>query len=197
MRSVWRDAGAANGMIAEAELTHRLGIEQISSIKNDRRNHSLLYQNKIDIREFAPFRGNNQRFGTIDRFESRSCEGNALDSFHPACLFHTFWIVCGDVRAFAQKIRHQLNRDRGANVVGVRFEREAPDGDFLFAQDPQRFSYDFEKTLFLRRINPLHFLEQVKRNTKLFAYQCAGPFQFRRRLFRHRRHSPHKWPKRH
>ncbi len=168
MRSVWRDAGATDGMIAEAELAHRLGIKQISSIKDDRRNHSFFYQSKIDIGEFAPFRGNNQCFGAVDRFESRSCERDALDGLHLACPFHTFWIVGGDTRAFAQKIGHQLNRDRGTNIVGVRFEREPPDSDFLFAQNPKRFAYDFEKTLFLRRVYPLHFLEQIKRHTKLF-----------------------------
>ena len=53
-------------MIAETELAHRLGIKQISPVKDDRRGHFALYHSKIDIGEFAPFRRDDQRFGAIE-----------------------------------------------------------------------------------------------------------------------------------
>src|ERR1043166_4988454 len=59
------NAHAANGMIVEPELGHRIRIKQVSSIKEDWRGHFFLNQGKIDIGEFAPFGRDNQGFGTV------------------------------------------------------------------------------------------------------------------------------------
>ena len=64
----------------------------------------------------------------------------ARDRFHFARFLHAFRIVGGDVRAFAQHVGYEIDRDRGANVVGVRFEGQAPDRDLLVPQDPERIA---------------------------------------------------------
>src|SRR6202043_2984728 len=70
----WKDAGAADRMIMEAELAHRLGLQQVSSIEYDRRCHPLFDRGKIDIGKFTPFRRNHERFGTVDGFQCRRRE---------------------------------------------------------------------------------------------------------------------------
>ena len=57
-----------------------------------------------------------------------------------ARFLHSFRIVNGDVRAFAQHVGHKIDRDRRTDVVGVGFECQSPDRDFFVAQDPERFA---------------------------------------------------------
>ena len=60
--------------------------------------------------------------------------------FHLARLLHSLRIVDGDLRAFAQHVGDKIDRDRGTDVVRVRFKGEPPDRDFFFAQNPERFA---------------------------------------------------------
>ena len=66
MRSYSR---AADGIVMESKLGHRLGIEQIAPVENDRRRHFFLCDGQIDVGEFGPLRGNNQSLGPFHRFE--------------------------------------------------------------------------------------------------------------------------------
>ena len=81
----------------------------------------------------------------------------AID-LHFARLFHPFRIVGRDLRSFAQHVGHELDRDRGTNVVGVGLKGQPPDGDLLVAQDPERIANHLEEAILLRRVDPLHFL---------------------------------------
>src|SRR6202171_3215423 len=67
--SARKDAGAADGMIMEAELAHRFGIQQVSPVEYDRRCHPLLDRGKIHIGKLTPFSGNHERLGAVDRFQ--------------------------------------------------------------------------------------------------------------------------------
>src|ERR1700736_6892870 len=67
--SARKDAGATDRMIMEAELAHRLGIQQVSAVEYDRRCHPLFDRGKIDIRKLIPFGGDDERFRAVDGFQ--------------------------------------------------------------------------------------------------------------------------------
>src|SRR5207237_8803862 len=63
------DASAADRMVAEPELGHCVGIEQISAVENNRRSHFFLNDSQVDIRELFPFGCNHQRLGIFNCFQ--------------------------------------------------------------------------------------------------------------------------------
>ena len=73
------------------------------------------------------------------------------------------------MRAFSQEIGHEIDRHRAAHVIRVGLKGETPDSDFFLAQNPERISDRFKEALFLPAINALHFLQQIKWHTQLFA----------------------------
>ena len=102
-----------------------------------------------------------ERLRAFHRFQRGFCELRSGDRFDFARFFHSFRIVGGHLRSFAQHVGDQIDRDRGADVVGIGLEGEAPDRDFLVAQNPERFAHRFQEPLLLRRVDPLHFFQQM------------------------------------
>ena len=117
----------------EAELRHRFGVKQIASVEDDRCRHLLFHDGEIDIPELRPFRGDDQGFRTLDRVHRRAGEFRAGDCLGLPRLFHGFRIEGRHLRSFLQHVGDQFHGDRGPEIVGIRFEGETPDRNFLVA----------------------------------------------------------------
>ena len=164
----------------EAELRPSFRIEKIAPVEDDRSCHSLFHESRD--RHFANSAHSvAMTSASAPSTASRAefCELALCESLHFARLFHSLRIVGSDLRSFAQHLGDEIDRDRGTNVVGVRFKGQAPDRDFLVPQDPERFAHHFEEPLLLRRIDPLHFLQQIERHAELFADRDEGGDVFR------------------
>src|SRR5438105_10419257 len=94
-----RNTRATDGMITEAELGHGLWVEQIAAIENNRCCHFSLHDLEIDVGELSPFRGDNERFGSVSRFESGIREDGAGDRFRFPRLVHGLGIVNRNARS--------------------------------------------------------------------------------------------------
>ena len=70
----------------ESELPHRFRIQQISSVEDDRRPHFFLQHRKVHVRKFIPVRGDDQRFGISDGFQSGRGKFSIGDRFDAARL---------------------------------------------------------------------------------------------------------------
>ena len=70
----------------ESELPHRFRIQQISSVEDDRRPHFLLQHREVHVGKFIPVRGDNQRFGITDSFQSGGGKLHIGDRFDAARL---------------------------------------------------------------------------------------------------------------
>ena len=61
--------GAADGVIREAHLPHRGGVEKISAVEDKRSVHPVLHFGEVLICELFPFRGENECLGVVDGIE--------------------------------------------------------------------------------------------------------------------------------
>src|SRR5439155_2378816 len=59
-------------------------------------------------------------------------------------------------------------------IVSTGLKCQAPDGNFLFAKNPERFANTFEKAILWRRINSSHFLEKREGNAQLLTNRDNG-----------------------
>ena len=157
---------------------HRFRIQQVSSVKDDRRPHFFLHHSQVDISKFVPFRGDDQRFGIAHRLESGRSKFGCGDRFYGAGLLYSFRVIGDHMRSFAQQVCDQLDRNRRTNIVCIWLECETPDRNSFFPKNPQRFTNRFQKTLFLGGVYSLHFLQQIERNTEPFAdrNECSNVF---------------------
>ena len=64
---------------------------------------------------------------------------------------------------------HDLDRDRRADVIGVGFEREPPDGDLLVLEHPERLADFRDKAVALCPVDPLDLFEQGERHAEILA----------------------------
>src|ERR1700748_3707719 len=69
--SVRSHARSSNRVIMESEFPHRFTIQQISSTEDDRRLHLFIQVRQVHVRKLMPVRGDDQRFGASDGFQSR------------------------------------------------------------------------------------------------------------------------------
>ena len=65
-------------------------------------------------------------------------------------------------RAVFQQPLAQINRRRGAHVVGVLLERQAEHADFFVLQHPERVGDFFDEAVHLVGVDALDFLEQLE-----------------------------------
>src|SRR5947207_1103573 len=100
--SARKDAGAADGMVMETEFAHRLRIQQISTVEYDGSCHPLFDRGQINIGKLSPFRGDNERFGAIGRFQCRRCELCVRNWLQLTCFLHSLRVVNAYMSAFAQ-----------------------------------------------------------------------------------------------
>ena len=74
----------------------------------------------------------------------------------------SFRVGGGEDGAFREHLLGELDGDRFADVVGILFEGEAPESDFLLAEDPEFFADLVQEAVELVEVDLLHFLQQAE-----------------------------------
>src|SRR4030095_4352790 len=85
--------GPPNRMVMKAQVSHRFGIQQVSTVKDNWRPHFFLHHSQIDIGKFIPFGGEDERFGIIYRVESGRSKFGGGDRFFGSGPFPFFLII--------------------------------------------------------------------------------------------------------
>src|SRR6202040_1004350 len=152
----------------EPQFRHDSRVEEITPIEEDRRMHAFSDLDKIDIVKFVPFRCQNECFRILDCFDRRLCQDRARAEIQFGDFLNAFWIEDLDDGTLLQQAVDQVDCDRVTNIVGIRLEGEPPHCNPFVFQNPERVPDPFQKSLKLRLVNALDFLQKGKRKSQLF-----------------------------
>ena len=124
---------------------------------------------EIYLLELVPLGGDDQRLCARGCFQCGGGKFGLWNELEGPHVFHALGVVGSDVCSFGDQLLDEIDGHRGADIVRVALEGQAPDGDFLVAQDPEGFPHCFEEAFTLGLVDALDLLEQGKRYAELVA----------------------------
>lgn len=183
----WADVGGElcwEGAASDAAVLEAVGdggvwVDEVASVEDERGAHGGAEFGEVDGGELGPFGGDDEGFGVFGSFERG---GSELDFFGQRELFeffHSFGVVSGDDGTVVDEGLDEVDGDAAADVVGIGFEADAPDGEFFVFEDPESFADAVEEALELVFVDFLNFFEEVEGGAELFSDGDEGGEVFR------------------
>jgi len=161
--------GATDGPVIEAEFAHGFWFEEIAAIEEEGGVHAFFDGGEVLIEEFLPFGGEDEDLGTVDGFDGGGGEFDfsGVDELPFEGFIGALGVVSGNDGAFGDEAIDEFDGDGVADVIGIGFEGEAPDGDFFVFEDPESFAEFGDEAFEHVFVDAFDFFEEFEGGTEL------------------------------
>ena len=150
-------------MVFDALVGHRLRVEQIASVEDEGAVHAGFEFAEVGVGELRPFCSDDEGVSAIEAGIHVVGVGDLVaevaESFGG---IHSLRVPGGDRGAFGDHALGKFDGDRFADIVGVLFEGEAPEGDFFLLQHPEVLADFVEEEFELGGVDVFDLFEEVE-----------------------------------